>query len=362
MDPIKALDKAKIALMSKPDVAFFTTVCFSLNHVWNPDIPTACTDGTSIEYNPTFFLSLSEAERVFLLVHEAMHVALMHNIRVKGRDRKKWNIAADYVINGMLVDRGFKMPQGGFHNPRFNGMSTEEVYGLLPDNSPEDTDLDIVEAHGEHIQVEEQIKEILVRASVASKMAGDKPGSIPGEVGIYLDKLLKPKLPWKVILRRFMQSFTRNDYTFQKLNRRFFPKHILPGLKSDKLINLAIAVDSSGSVSDDEFKRFVSEASGILRMMQPEEMTLIQFDTKLRSVDVLKNLKDLSQVTFTGRGGTKIGPVLEWAKETKPQLLLVFSDGYFNWPGDTLKSPVVWLIHDNKSFTAPFGKVLHYEV
>ena len=133
-------------------------------------------------------------------------------------------------------------------------------------------------------------------------------------------------------------------------------------MKSEKLINLAIAVDSSGSVSDDEFKRFVSEASGILRMLQPEEMTLIQFDTSLRSVDVLKSMKDLSQVTFTGRGGTKIGPVLEWAKEAKPQLLLVFSDGYFNWPGDTLKYPVVWLIHNNKAFTAPFGTVIHYEV
>ena len=105
MDHIKALDKAKIALMSKPDVAFFTTVCFSLKHIWNSDIPTACTDGTSIEYNPAFFLSLSEAERVFLLVHEAMHVALMHILRVKDKDRKKWDIAADYVINGMLVDR-----------------------------------------------------------------------------------------------------------------------------------------------------------------------------------------------------------------------------------------------------------------
>ena len=362
MDHIKALDKAKIALMSKPDVAFFTTVCFSLKHTWNSDIPTACTDGTSIEYNPAFFLSLSEAERVFLLVHEAMHVALMHIIRVNGRDRKKWNMAADYVINGMLIERGFKMPQGGLHEPLFNGKSTEEVYALIPNVPADDIDMDIVEAHGEHVQVEEQIKEILVRASVASKMAGDKAGSIPGEIEIYLDKLLKPKLPWKVILRRFMQSFTRNDYTFQKPNRRFFPKHILPGLKSEKLINLSIAVDSSGSVSDDEFKRFVSEANGILRMMQPEEMTLIQFDTRLRSVDVLKSMKDLSQVTFTGRGGTKIGPVLEWAKEAKPQLLLVFSDGYFNWPGDTLKSPVVWLIHNNKTFTAPFGTVIHYEV
>lgn len=361
-DHIKALDKAKIALMSKADSAFFTTVCFSLKHIWDETIPTACTNGTEIRYNPKFFLSMSEQERVFVLVHEAMHVALLHITRLQGRNPQKWNMAADYVINLMLVDRGFTLPKGGLLEKSFAGMSTEQVYDLIPDQQAEDYLMDIEEAFGELTNVEENIKEILVRASVASKMAGDKAGSIPGDIQIYLDKLLKPKLPWKVILRRFIQAFAKEDYTFTRPNRRFFPKHILPGLKSEKLINLAIAVDTSGSVSDEEFKRFVSETSGILKMMQPDEMTLIQFDTKLKSIDTLKNLRDLAQVTFTGRGGTKIGPVLNWAKENKPQLLLVFSDGEFYWPGDKLKSPILWVIHNNKSFTAPFGQVIYYEV
>lgn len=362
MDHIKALDKAKIALMSKADSAFFTTVCFSLKHIWDETIPTACTNGTEIRYNPKFFLSMNEHERVFVLVHEAMHVALLHITRLQGRNHQKWNMAADYVINLMLVDRGFTLPKGGLLEKSYAGLSTEQVYDLIPDHQAEDYPMDIEEAFGELTNVEENIKEILVRASVASKMAGDKAGSIPGDIQIYLDKLLKPKLPWKIILRRFIQAFAKDDYTFTRPNRRFFPKHILPGLKSEKLIDLAIAVDTSGSVSDEEFKRFVTETSGILKMMQPDEMTLIQFDTKLKSIDTIKNLRDLTQVTFTGRGGTKIGPVLDWAKENKPQLLLVFSDGEFHWPGDTLKSPTLWMIHNNKGFQAPFGQVIHYEV
>ena len=362
MNHVKALDKAKIALMSKADSAFFTTVCFSLKHIWDEAIPTACTNGAEIRYNPKFFLSLTEHERVFVLVHEAMHVALLHITRLQGRNRQKWNMAADYVINLMLVDRGFTLPKGGLLDKSFAGMSTEQVYDLIPDQQAEDYPMDIEEAFGELTNVEENIKEILVRASVASKMAGDKAGSIPGDIQIYLDKLLKPKLPWKIILRRFIQAFAKDDYTFTRPNRRFFPKHILPGLKSEKLIDLAIAVDTSGSVSDEEFKRFVSETSGILKMMQPDNMTLIQFDTKLKSIDTLKNVRDLTQVTFTGRGGTKIGPVLDWAKENKPQLLLVFSDGEFYWPGDKLNSPTLWMIHNNKDFKAPFGQVIHYEV
>ena len=359
---IKALDKAKIALMSKTDSTFFTTVAFSLKHIWDETIPTACTNGTEIRYNPDFFMKLNEQERVFLIVHEAMHVALLHIVRLNGRNRRKWNMAADYVINLMLDERGFKMPKGGLLDPAFKGMSTEQVYDLIPDPQAEDFPMDIEEAHGELGAVEENVKEILVRASVASKMAGDKPGSIPGDIEIYLEKLLKPKLPWKTILRRFIQSFAKDDYSFQRPNRRFFPKHILPGIKGEKLIDLAIAVDTSGSVTDEDFQRFVSEVSGILKMMQPDEMTLVQFDTKIKSVDSLKSLRDLSAVKFFGRGGTRIGPVLEWAKETKPQLLLVFSDGEFHWPGDTLKSPTLWMIHNNKSFTAPFGQVIHYEV
>lgn len=363
-DHIKALDKAKIALMSRADSTFFTTVCFSLKHVWDEGIPTACTNGTEIRYNPQFFLQLDEQERVFLLIHESMHVALLHMLRLKDHKAEKWNIAADFVINGMLLERGFKMPKEGLHDPQYKGMSVEQVYALLPDATPGDFDMDLVEPGSDSVTegLEESVKEILVRAATASKMAGDRPGTIPCDIEIYLDKLLKPKLPWKVILRRYLQTFAKNDFSFRTPNRRYFPKHLLPGMKSEKLMNLAIAVDTSGSVTDEEFQRFVSETRGILRMLDPDEITLVQFDTQVKSVDTLRSLRDLNEVTFQGRGGTRINPVIEWAQKAKPQLLLVFSDGEFYSPTEKPKCPVLWIIHNNKAFTAPFGQVLHYEV
>lgn len=362
MPHIKALDKAKIALMSKTDSTFFTTVCFSLKHVWDSEIPTACTNGTEIRYNPNFFMSLNEHERVFLLIHESMHVALLHMARLQGRNFRKWNIAADYCINGMLVERGFKMPARGLYDKKYLNLSTEQIYDLLPDEPTEEVDEDLVAPEGDLGPMEEGIKEILVRASVASKMAGDKPGSIPGDIEIYLQKLLKPKLPWQVILRRFVQSLSKDDYTFRQPNRRFFPKHILPGLENQKLSTLAIAVDTSASVRDEEFLRFISEIFGILKMMKPDRIDLIQFDTKVKSVDSLKSPNDISEVKFVGRGGTKIKPVLQWTLENKPQLLIVFTDGYFSWPEETLKTPTLWLIHDNPAFEAPFGNIIKYEI
>lgn len=358
-----AFDKAKVELMSKADSAFFTTIVFSLKHVWDDSIPTAQTNGREIRFSPKFFMSLDKHEQVFLIVHEAMHVAYLHMTRLMGRDRRKFNRAADYVINLQLVDRGFKMPKVGLLDRQYAGMSTEQVYDLLPDDPTADVMLDIMPGDGPEDDLTQEIQDILVRANIQSKMAGDKPGTIPGDIEIFLNGLLDPKLPWNRILQKYLQTFAKNDYSFRKPNRRFFPQHHMPSLHGEKLMDLAIAVDTSGSVSDADFHAFVTEVSSILRMMKPEKITLVQFDTGIKSVDELKNVADLMRCKFTGRGGTAIGPVMQWANEKKPQLLLVFSDGEFRFYDDNrTKSETLWIIHNDPNWKAPFGKTIHYSI
>jgi len=360
--PDQALSKTKIQLMARPDSAFFTTVCFSLKHRFDNKIPTACTNGKEIRFNPDFFMSLNIEERVFLLLHESMHVAYLHMARLQTRDARKFNIAADHVINLQLIERGFRMPSMGLADPKYKGLSTEEVYKLLPDDPGSPFDMDLEPGEGDPAQLEADVQDILVRASIQSKMSNDKPGTIPGDIQIFLDGLLNPKLPWNRILQKYLQSFAKNDYSFKKPNRRFFPRYHLPSLYGESLMNIAIAVDTSGSVSDAEFKRFVTETHSILRMMKPDQITMIQFDTEIKSVDKIRNVNELMQLKFTGRGGTMISPVIQWANENKPQLLLVFSDGYFRFYDLPTKVETLWLIHDNEQFTAPFGKTIHYEI
>lgn len=131
---------------------------------------------------------------------------------------------------------------------------------------------------------------------------------------------------------------------------------------STGLIDIAEAIDASGSVSDEDFKQYVSETRSILKQFKPKKLTLIQFDTDIKSVDTLRNHNDLSQVTFSGRGGTRIYPVIEWARENKPQLMLIFSDGHFQHDPVSPGVPVIWLIHNNPGFTAPYGTVIHFEM
>lgn len=358
-----ALSKAKIQLMARPDSAFFTTICFSLRHYFDDTIPTACTDGKKIMFNTKFFMDLDHEERIFLLLHETMHAAYLHMERFQeGMCHDRANIAMDHVINLQLIDRGFKMPKGGHADQQYAGLSWEEVYKLLPNNPGKPMMQDLIPGTGDPAEAQRAMEDILVRASIQSKIAQDKPGTIPGEIEIFLNRLLNPKLPWNRILQKYLQAFAKNDYTWRKPNRRYFPRHHLPSLYSESLMNIAVAVDTSGSVSDADFLRFVTETHSILRMMKPEKLTLIQFDTEIKSVNDIGSVQELMQVSFSGRGGTQINPVLDWANTNKPQLLLVFSDGEFRFHNVQTKSSTIWLIHDSPRFTAPFGKVIHYSM
>lgn len=362
----KALDKVKIQLMSKADSVFFTVVCFSLIHKWDDTIPTAATNGKYIKFNPDFFLSLTPDERLFLVLHETLHVAFMHMARLHTYNPLKWNYAADYVINDLLIKRGYKMPKGGLHNRDYADMSVKQVYDLIPEPPPDDPDFisDLEPGSSdpaEQAAAERALNEIVIRAATQAKMAG-QTGSIPGEIQFYLDKLLNPKLPWGTILRKYMKQYSKTDYSMRKPNRRFFPRHYLPSLHSTSMASLAVAVDTSGSVSDSDFLQFMSEVDSMLRIHKPEKISLIQFDWNIKSVDTLKRVNDIKTVKFTGRGGTNTTEVMNWVNDNKPNVLIIFTDGYFTPADIPVKSDVIWVIHNNPRFTSDVGKVIHYEV
>lgn len=358
----KALNKAKIALMDSPNSAFISTICFSLQHEWDSSVERACTDGRKVMYNPFAYLNLPPAQQLSRLLHETWHVALMHIARVLSRNPEKYNAAADFYINLMLTDAGFEKIPTWLHNPDYRGLSTEQIYDLLPDSfqmPPSEFDL---KPNDEDKELSDFLDDVIVRASVQSQMQGDKPGTIPGSIQIYLDSLLNPILPWHSLLRRYMNQLSKDDYSWRKPNRRFFPDNILPTLYSQKMMDIAIFVDASGSVTDKDFHRFISETAGILRMLKPSKITIVRFDTAIRGVDEVRSLKDIAAIKFTGRGGTSIKPVIDWIHDNKPKISLIFSDGHFNHYNRPVADHLIWLVYNNKRFNAPYGKVIHYEV
>ena len=355
-----ALMKAKLQFMGHEGATFFTTILVSLKHEYSDQIPTAATDGLRIVFNPDFFMSLKPEERVGLLMHEVLHVAMSHMMRLGDRDHAKFNRAADYSINLIAIDAGFVIPEGGLVEEDYRNMTPELIYELLPAEPPgEDTPDDLI--YGQDKEVQEAIDDILISAQHAAEGKGEA-GNIPQEIRRYIEEMTNPTVAWDKILRGFFQRLAKNSYTWLKPNRRYMSQDIImPTLAGKKLSNGAVAIDVSGSVSKDEFHGFVAEAHSILSKQSPDALDILQFDHKLKPVHTVKKLHDFKNVKFEGGGGTCIKPVLEWAAENKPNFLIVFTDGRFPMYDLKLKTPIIWLVWDNEEFKAPYGKTIHYQ-
>jgi len=162
-------------------------------------------------------------------------------------------------------------------------------------------------------------------------------------------------------LSRYINTAAKTDYTYRKPNRRYFPDVYLPTAHSEALDEIAIAVDCSGSVSDKEFSQAVTEITKIVTALKPKSISLIQFDHGILSINKVTNLHELSAIKFTGKGGTDVEPVIQWASQNKPTVMLVFTDGHFHNKVATV-IPWIWLVYNNPNFKGNFGKTIHYSV
>jgi predicted metal-dependent peptidase len=209
-------------------------------------------------------------------------------------------------------------------------------------------------------QHKRHVEDMITRAAVQATMQG-QPGSIPADIQLFLDKLFKPKLPWSTILRRYLTEFAKVDYTWKKPNRRFFPAHYLPSLDGLKVMDLDFYIDISGSVTDHHFTTFMSEIAGVFKMMKPNRIRIIQFDTRIHHIDTVKNLNDMMKIEFHGRGGTDVECILDMIEKEKTKLSMVFTDGGFHWRRQGCKQNILWLINDNPNWKSLFGKVIHFD-
>lgn len=363
----KSMDKAKIKLLMLKNSTFITTVLFSLVLEWTDKVPTAGVDGKTMYVNPDFWLKLSLELQMSLLAHETWHVAFNHMFRGKTFNKSKYNRAADYVINIMLRDDNYAIGDTWLCEPQYRHMSTNEVYALLPDE-PEDEQggaggmlSDIMDPDEETAdEVKQQVEDILIKAAMSSKLQGDASGTIPGDIQVVLEDLLNPKLDWRTILQNYFSSYSKNDFTFKRPNRRFMPDYYLPSLHSENLGEVGIAVDTSGSVSNKEFAIFLTEINDIKEKLNPLLTTIIDFDTSIKHVHKLSPDESVQGLPFAGRGGTELDCVFDYYTKDKPTVLIVFSDLWCDQIHDDPGYPVVWICTDHTEATVNFGKLIHY--
>jgi len=355
----KQLIKARSRLVL--DHPFFGSLALRLRFVEDTSVDTAYTDGQVIGYNPAFIKTLDLAQTQFLIAHEVMHVACLHHTRRGKRDKERWNVAADYAINGILEEAGFRQPQGALLNPCFSDKSAEAIYGLLPEN-PSNVD------DGKYGQVRDtpsgDIKqtEAVGRVQLAQAAQQAKSmGNLPGGITRLVQEMLYPSLDWRELLRYFLEKAASNDFSWMCPSRRYLHLGLhLPGFYTKELGPVVIAVDTSGSIDTDALNRFVSEISGVLEAFD----TLIDVLCCDREVQDHQQYdrQDLPlQIEPKGGGGTDFRPVFEWVENqgVNPCCLIYLTDLECNrFPDDVPAYPVLWIQTGNNGYPVPFGEIV----
>lgn len=348
-------------------------------------LPTAATDGRAIFFNRDFFTPLSIKQVEFVIAHEILHNVFDHMSRVEGRDRQIWNIAADYCVNGQIVrDRigehnidGIKI----FHDPKYYGMSSEQVYDDIFEKYDEEQLNQIGQLLDEHIDwgkdgkdgqpkySKEELKQIRDEMREATMQAAQAAGAgnVPASIQRMIKELTEPKMNWREIIRQQIQSTIKNDYSFMRPNRKGWHMNaILPGTNFDETIDICVAIDMSGSIGDEQAKDFLTEIKGIMQEYKDFNLKLWCFDTQVYNEASFNGYTadEFDEYQVMGGGGTEFMCNWEYMEEhdIQPKKFIMFTDGYpyGSW-GNENYCDTVFIIHGNSTIVPPWGEYAYYD-
>jgi len=358
--------------------------------------PTAWTDGARIYFNEDFIENISREEFTGVLLHEVLHIAFLHVARMGNYQQMKWNKATDYVINLLVkeladtVRRGggsetIKLPEGVLFDPQWQGYSSEQVYAQLPDEDesqgggaagagqagtaagdgdsskgdPLGNDMKKGLTPEEMAKAKDKWQGVTAAAATGARMRGELPAGLARE----LDELLYPKVDWRQVVMEFVQQFPIDYDWFQRDRRTLGSQFIIPQMAGEK-VQLAVAVDTSGSISQDELKAMLSETYGMMSSFGRVELTVLSCDAHVQTVGEVSSQQDLENIELKGGGGTRFEPVFEWLEENKPdtQALIYFTDGYGSYPPDQYNWKTLWVLFSDydEHGNIPFGQVVKY--
>lgn len=365
---------------------------------------TSATDAKNFYYNPEFINSLNNHQVKFVLIHEALHCALTHFARRGNRAKHKWDLACDFAINPLLVKEGFHPPIDVSIFRQYEGMIAEEIYPMIDDNldqGPMDQHLYDDQVNDNTKQFDAEMREDVLQkqqnksekqscknnqndqkgsvqlakqpaalqADEVEKLAtqwqknlassaqlAQQAGKLDGEFVKLIDFFLQPQVSWQSLLAQYMSTFARDDFSYARPSRRsrstlnsdpLGENAILPSLKSHQ-IDIGIAIDTSGSISQKEVDEFVSEVGAIKANLRAS-ITLFACDEKLAE-HCPWHFEAWNELQFPaslgGGKGTNFNPVFDYieAQDSIYDVLIYFTDAKGIFPEVEPNYPVMWLV------------------
>ena len=197
----------------------------------------------------------------------------------------------------------------------------------------------------------------MVQAAQSAKMRGMLPGCIEQMIASELE----PKLDWRDVLRRFVTQ-TREDYSWLPPNRRFIYQGLyLPSIHGEGIREIVLAIDTSGSISDEALKRFLTEIEGYMQDFPTSLLHVVQCDAQVHGHEVMSASDLPLSFKVKGRGGTAFRPVFDFVDENdiRPVCLVYLTDLYGDNPSPP-DYPVLWVSTGGDN--PPFGELVKLEV
>jgi len=399
------VDKVNLSLMEDKD-NFYGYFLFQMSREIRFDIgsPTAVNfmgANYVLYFNPLIFLNLNIKQMESTIKHEILHVVSMHLIRAKdfkgSHSTLAVNMAMDIVVNKYLnylppyattlegVNLKYALNLQPYESFEYYADKIQTVIDLLDadedsqkdEDSQEDADSPEYDSEkNENIETEfsaEKTHNIWEDSSdIDEKTLQEFTEKVinsyeKGEIPTYLKSIISAlknsggELPWNLYLNRLMGTVESNKKkTITRRNRRQPDRLDLRGQLRSHKAKIVVALDISGSISDEEIKQAMKEVLSIVKNYN-HEITIIECDDEIRRVYKVKSVKDIKE-RINKNGGTKFNPVFEYANNNKVNLLVYFTDGKGE---DKLKAiprgyKILWVISgrgDELSLKEPYGTV-----
>jgi len=352
---------------------------------------TAATDGLKFYYNSRFIMMLKPKEVEFLVGHEVLHVVYDHIGRRGDRDPQIWNIADDYVVNADLKRHKigqFITTVPCLYEQKYDGKSAEEVYDDLMKNvqkiSIEDLLDQMIDDHmdgdgdgdgdnegkgkrpkmspEERERMRQEVKQAIINAAQSAEA-----GQLPLGVERLIKQAVDPVMPWRELIQTNLTSAIRTDYSWMRPSRRgWHMDAIMPGMTPGEEIDVVVAIDMSGSISNSQAQAFLGEIGGMMDSFDGYKVHVFCFDTETYNPQdfTSENLDSIDSYEPMGGGGTDFDSIFDYLKKVGnvPNRLICFTDGYpcGSW-GDPDYCDTTWIIHGDPNPNPPFGTYALYD-
>lgn len=381
-------------------------------------IPTACTEGSKILWNPEWFDGLKDEELVTVYCEEVGHCLFGHLWRrPASADGQTWNIACDCAVRNMMEDFGAETKGKGYADPfpfpdkdklfphaLHKNKSEEQIYRELyhPQNQPKpktgsgqgsggksspqskpgagkgnpgggqtpngkqpaqpppfaEFEPAPKAASGSAQSSQNQKSMNSWRATmIQSAHMAKSRGTIPLGIDRMIGEMLNPEVPWQEILRSHLRELSQDDWDYMKPDIALSDSSgfVMPSLNSERMSSVVFGIDTSGSIDHKLLRAFKTEEQSCLDDMKPSKLVEICCDSKIHQIREYRSGETIDG-NAPGGGGTTLSKIFEHLEEQQehPKCLVILTDLETDFPKQEPNYPVIWVTYGTDK-EAPFG-------